>query len=1205
MSDSTPLFLRSPTPEEVDQEEVKPETKKRFFVEVSDDEDDDEDDAPNNDAPIAGPSKSKAKPTRTGTAGRAVGDSRSKKEWTTRYFGEIVAQGIVSYNFGPLNSLKSGEAISLKREKPTPPAPGKKAKNESFIVRCGFFLPIFPCPPAPLAQTGTNFTTWARTGDSVILTLNPFLSITAFSDSNVPPTVINPLLTDPTTGVKKAFHGDLKETDNEKKLRERKVAINRLFDKTSLYPTVVAGASSGGGGGKKSKRTMLEAYSQNLHKKALEGGEGDGEEEGKELDEGQLNQVYAKAVKNDAFLPEMEPAEGFALQLRGYQKQALKWMSSMEVGEEDARDSMSMHPLWEEYTFPTTQPGKIEAVEPFYYNPYSGELSLDFPKASKKCGSGILADEMGLGKTIMVSALIQTNTAYAAAALSPSSSSSSASDNESGLSSSSDESCYIPSPTKKSKPTSTQRQSRLNDTGATLASKSKGKGSLKSGAPKATLVVAPMTLISQWCEELQRSSGGGLNVLMYYGADRSSIEEELEGGVDVVVTSYGTLVSDFKQSGGLDEEKAKQKEKEKKKGEGKTKAKGKGKVKDEDESEDEKPKVAKKTKPKRKGLYGVEWFRIVLDEAHLIKSRTTRNAKACYALRGRRRWCLTGTPIVNRLEDLYSLLHFIQLEPWGNHSFFRTFITIPFEKKDPKAIEVIQVVLESILLRREKKMKDRDGQPIVALPMKHIKAVSLTFSEDERVIYDALYKNAKSKFLDFQADGTVMQNVTAIFSILMRLRQAVLHPSLVLKRLIQNLAASKKLKGKSKAENEADAEEEVIQKLIARFSESRLHGGGQVKVEQLAGADEDAPQCLICFDPAEDPVYLPCNHVGCKECIMGFLTDLEGAGDEMRCPDCKAGPITESQLAKIASGAAKNEQKVAKPYFTSSTISSDPASSSQTTEVLTILDSSDDESENDAPKKSTSKGKGKDKAKVVDSESESEFEPDGDAKMGDLESDVETSDALGLATTQFRSSTKLDALMASLNTARESDNNLKAVVFSQFTGFLDLIERSMNRDNYNYVRLDGSMSQKAREKVVHKLTNSKSSCILLASLKAGGVGLNLCAATHVYIMDLWWNEAVESQAIDRYDVSSSYLDASLLTHPVFRFSRIHRFGQTKEVHVTSLIPSTPTSNGKLTPALFAALQKRKTAVVKSALGGNKEKKNTKQLAEDLALIFAD
>jgi len=166
-----------------------------------------------------------------------------------------------------------------------------------------------------------------------------------------------------------------------------------------------------------------------------------------------------------------------------------------------------------------------------------------------------------------------------------------------------------------------------------------------------------------------------------------------------------------------------------------------------------------------------------------LKNRNAQASKACYNLSGRRRWVLSGTPIVNRLEDLSSLLHFIKLEPWGNFSFFRSFVTIPFTKKDPKSLVVVQTIIESVLLRREKKIKDPDGKPIVSLPPKHIDLAYLELNPKERIIYDMVYENAKSEYIECLGQGTVLKNVTVILAILMRLRQAVLHPLLVLNQM--------------------------------------------------------------------------------------------------------------------------------------------------------------------------------------------------------------------------------------------------------------------------------------------------------------------------------------------------------------------------------------------------------------------------------------
>ncbi|MBL0055380.1 MAG: DEAD/DEAH box helicase [Chitinophagaceae bacterium] len=125
-------------------------------------------------------------------------------------------------------------------------------------------------------------------------------------------------------------------------------------------------------------------------------------------------------------------------------------------------------------------------------------------------------------------------------------------------------------------------------------------------------------------------------------------------------------------------------------------------------------------------------------------------------------------------------------------------------------------------------------------------------------------------------------------------------------------------------------------------------------------------------------------------------------------------------------------------------------------------------------------------------------------------------------------SIKLDEL------AREIEENIgdhKALIFSQFLGMLALIREKLKADNIPYEYFDGSTSSPDREKAIQNFQNNDECRVFLISLKAGGVGLNLTAADYVYIVDPWWNPAVEQQAIDR----------------------THRIGQTKNIFAYRMI----------------------------------------------------
>ena len=149
-------------------------------------------------------------------------------------------------------------------------------------------------------------------------------------------------------------------------------------------------------------------------------------------------------------------------------------------------------------------------------------------------------------------------------------------------------------------------------------------------------------------------------------------------------------------------------------------------------------------------------------------------------------------------------------------------------------------------------------------------------------------------------------------------------------------------------------------------------------------------------------------------------------------------------------------------------------------------------------------------------------------------------------------STKVEALFELVEDAVEEDH--KMIVFSQFTGVLDILEAGLKERNIEYARLDGST--KDREAPVNSFQNDPNCKVILVSLRAGGTGLNLTAADYVVHFDPWWNPAVEDQATDR----------------------AYRIGQTRPVFVYKLVVKGTVEE------MMIELQNKKRGLVDGLLG---------------------
>jgi superfamily II DNA or RNA helicase len=225
-----------------------------------------------------------------------------------------------------------------------------------------------------------------------------------------------------------------------------------------------------------------------------------------------------------------------------------------------------------------------------------------------------------------------------------------------------------------------------------------------------TLVVAPTSVLSNWRDEAARFRPG-LRTQIYHGGGR-----QLDPRADLTLTSYAILRLDAPQ------------------------------------------------------LQAVDWDCVVLDEAQMIKNPESQSAQAAYALSARQRIALTGTPVENRLEELWSQLHFLNRGLLGGRSDFRDRYARPIAAGDGEAAARLRERIKPFVLRRLK------SEVAAELPPRSDVVLRFDLSDEERSLYDAVRAAGLDEAVRaLRTGGSLMPAL----EVLLRLRQAACHSSLV------------------------------------------------------------------------------------------------------------------------------------------------------------------------------------------------------------------------------------------------------------------------------------------------------------------------------------------------------------------------------------------------------------------------------------------
>ncbi|KAH8119200.1 SNF2 family N-terminal domain-containing protein [Phellopilus nigrolimitatus] len=662
---------------------------------------------------------------------------------------------------------------------------------------------------------------------------------------------------------------------------------------------------------------------------------------------------------------------------------------------------------------------------------------------------------------------------------------------------------------------------------------------------RSTLIVVPLSVLSNWEGQIkEHCHRDAIEFYVYYGSARSITPEQMKK-YDIIITTYQVVTQEHADSGSVARS-----------------------------AMNSSQGPSKKQKKNTRGVFDVQWKRVILDEGHNIRNPRTKGAKAVCGLSAQRRWVVTGTPIINSPRDLGSILSFLKIcKPLDSEDFFKRLLLRPLKDGMPEGYQLLKALMNQICIRRTKEMQDSEGNPLVPLPGVEMITIPVQLDPKARELYDDIEGLSQQRFQNYMDAHGGITVPTNVLSMLTRLRQIVLHPGLVPSDYREQMQES----------NNEDQPGHIVK--ITPQNKVRLQA-------ILAQMIEDSEECPICFSILDEPRITGCAHAFCLACITEVI---------LRDPKCPM-DRREINLANLIEPPPPTELTQAPPPRDEDDEDDEMriGSSAKINQLVHLLQLTPGNEKSLVFSQFTS---------FLDKIAE-EFERVGisyarfDGKMS-AKRRQETLERFCIPVQddqysfQSFSQRPQPSPVPVSSLGRRSNASSNKIILDSDDDEDDEKDREFvsngNDDDDDFLEDDDSVwvkkgKGKDKGKGKAKNTQTKKSLgysafdginpkVMLISLKAGALGLNLTVANNVYLMDPWWQEGIESQAIDR----------------------CNRIGQKRKVHVYQLIAENTVESKVID------IQEKKKKLINQAFSGIKSAESQRQKKEarmqDLIELF--